>query len=83
LRQSRARNYVLGGDGYGLYWWKRSYTHGNQAVEAFFAWGNGGNYIFVIPPLDLVVVFTGTNYGSPRGNVPSAILADRVLPAVR
>jgi len=51
-------------------------------VETYFTSGNGGNYIFVFPTLDLVVMFTGSNYNSPLQNKPFGILTDRVLPAV-
>jgi CubicO group peptidase (beta-lactamase class C family) len=73
----------LGRDGYGLLWWKRSIESSLGPRDAFFTSGNGGNYIFVFPALDLVVVFTGSNYNSPRGDQPFEILSWRLLPAVR
>jgi CubicO group peptidase (beta-lactamase class C family) len=80
---SQQRLYSLGGDRYGYLWWKRSFSRPSGYVESFFTSGNGGNYIFVIPSLDLVVVFTGSNYNSPLGDQPFRILAERVLPAVQ
>jgi CubicO group peptidase (beta-lactamase class C family) len=80
---SQQRLYSLGGDRYGYLWWKRSFSRPSGNVDSFFTSGNGGNYIFVIPSLDLVVVFTGSNYNSPLGDQPFRILADRVLPAVQ
>lgn len=47
---------------YGYQWWVR--TFGQQRYEAYFAQGHGGQYIFVVPPLDLVVVFTSNHTGS-------------------
>jgi CubicO group peptidase (beta-lactamase class C family) len=55
----------------------------NTTVESYFTSGNGGNFIFVVPALDLVVVFTGSNYNSSLGDQPFTILSDRVLPAVQ
>jgi len=81
LSQQRVNN--MGGDFYGYLWWKRDFPHAGMTIESFFTSGNGGNYIFVLPALDLVVVFTGSNYNSPLGDQPFAILRDRLLPAVQ
>ena len=80
---SQQRLYALGRDRYGYLWWKRSFSRPSGNVDSFFTSGNGGNYIFVIPSLDLVVVFTGSNYDSSLGDQPFTILSDRVLPAVQ
>jgi CubicO group peptidase (beta-lactamase class C family) len=42
--------------GYGYGWWSREFA----GHETFFAWGYGGQYIFVVPELDLVVVTTSS-----------------------
>jgi CubicO group peptidase (beta-lactamase class C family) len=83
VQLSKQRLYSLGGDRYGFLWWKRSFSHASGNVDSFFTSGNGGNFIFVIPSLDLVVVFTGSNYNSSLGDQPFRILGDRVLPAVQ
>ena len=44
------------GQEYGYGWWIRDLA-GHQA---YYAWGFGGQYIFVIPALDLVVVTTSS-----------------------
>jgi CubicO group peptidase (beta-lactamase class C family) len=80
--QSRQRNFTLGNDGYGLLWWKRALRRGGGTVECFFTSGNGGNFIFVLPALDLVAVFTGSNYDLPM-DAPFGIMEDRLLPAVQ
>lgn len=38
---------------YGYHWWVRSF----DSYEAYLAMGYGGQYIIVVPPLNLVVVF--------------------------
>jgi len=85
VEQSRRRTYGLGteGYGYGLLWWKRTFVRGNGTIESYFTSGNGGNFIFVIPALDVVAVFTGSNYNSDSMNRPFGLLGDRVLAAVR
>ena len=56
------------GHGYGLGWWTRQ--SGGRAIH--FAWGYGGQYVFVVPELDLVAVFTSQADG-PRepGHLPA------------
>ncbi|MEX0780876.1 MAG: serine hydrolase [Balneolales bacterium] len=48
---------------YGYYWYV--YTFANQNV--YFAWGYGGQFIYVIPELDSVIVFTSSTDLRPRG----------------
>lgn len=83
VTKSRERVTPLGNDFYGTLWWKRTFAHGGGAVECFFTSGNGGNFIFVFPSLELVAMFTGSNYNSPLGDQPFQIVGEYVLPAVR
>jgi len=67
------------GHGYGLGWWSRD--SGGRRV--FFAWGYGGQYIFVVPELGLVAVFISESEG-PRapGHLPGIhrILDENLVP---
>jgi CubicO group peptidase (beta-lactamase class C family) len=66
-------------DGYGYLWWLRNLRVNNTTVRSFKAIGWGGQEIFVIRDLAMVVVFTGANY---VGNVPCDEIMQRyVLPA--
>jgi CubicO group peptidase (beta-lactamase class C family) len=47
--------------GYGLGWWLRS----ARGYDIYFAWGYGGQYVFVVPDLELTVVTT-SDAVSPR-----------------
>ncbi|MEX0927789.1 MAG: serine hydrolase [Balneolales bacterium] len=49
---------------YGYYWWL--YTFADQHV--YFAWGYGGQFIFVIPEMDTVAVFTSSDDLRPRNS---------------
>ncbi len=55
----------LGGERFGSYgygWWLIDYESEGHEWQAFYAGGNGGNYIIGIPELDLVIVFMASNY---------------------
>lgn len=68
---------------YGYHWWLgRSLSSGRDLVW-IAGLGNGGQRLYVVPELRLVVAVNGANYGSPlQGTVPHAILNRLVLPAV-
>ena len=67
--------------GYGYLWWLRTFQTTGGEVESFYASGNGGQFIFVFPALDMVIVFTGGNFGSPLMNRPLELLEDHFVPA--
>ncbi len=46
---------------YGYQWWVR--TFGDNEYPAYFAQGHAGQYIFVVPQLELVIAFTGNYTG--------------------
>ena len=66
---------------YGYLWWRARAQLGARSLDLIFASGNGGQYIFIAPELDLVVVFTGSNYNSPASERPLEILGEFILPA--
>ncbi|HZL94793.1 MAG TPA: serine hydrolase, partial [Vicinamibacterales bacterium] len=53
---TRARSFWSGQE-YGYGWWMRELG----GHRAYFAWGFGGQYIFVIPSLELVIVTTSSS----------------------
>ncbi len=58
--------------------WNRSRLERYQSAA-----GNGGQRLFLLPRLDLVVVVTAGNYDTPEQSVPSArIVREVVLPAL-
>jgi CubicO group peptidase (beta-lactamase class C family) len=68
--------------GYGYGWWSREFA----GYETYFAWGYGGQYIFIVPDLDLVAVTTSsTAAGEERRSHRRTIfdlLEQLILPAV-
>lgn len=51
-----------GSANYGYQWWIR--TFGSQKYDTYFAQGHWGQFIFVIPEINLMVVFTSHHEGS-------------------
>jgi len=78
---SLTRQAEIWDESYGLGWWLITYPYQGREVEAFYAGGNGGQYIIGVPDLDLLVVFFGGNYSqrvmhvSKREYLPAYILA--------
>ena len=54
-------------EAYGFQWWLDDLNYKGQPVETWVTSGYGGQYLFVVPSLDLVVAFTGRNYSSGSG----------------
>jgi len=69
------------GVGYGYQWWMRSLTTPKATYRIRYAGGNGGQYIFVIDELDLVLVSTGGNFGSSLMNQFFTIAESYLIPA--
>jgi CubicO group peptidase (beta-lactamase class C family) len=54
-------------DSYGYMWYSRELKVGSHTIEIFFASGNGGNKIYLIPSLDMVVGITSSAYNTRYG----------------
>ncbi len=52
--------------GYGYQWWIGNETLGSRFYNFYFASGNGGQKIYVIPNADMVVVITSSAYNKGR-----------------
>lgn len=70
--------------GYGYLWWVIDYPYKDRTVRAYFAGGNGGQGIFVIPELDLVIGTFGGSFTSRVGlEIQQGYIPRYILPAVR
>jgi CubicO group peptidase (beta-lactamase class C family) len=54
-------------DGYGYFWYAKTHRVGGRDVPVSFASGNGGNKIYIVPSLRLVVAITSSAYGRGYG----------------
>lgn len=69
---------------YGQQWWMGRTLSGDKDVKWIAAMGLGGQRIFIVPELDLVVMITQGLYGSNRqGHASLDILANFIIPYVR
>ena len=67
--------------GYGYQWWIDNFTYKGQAIESWSTRGFGGQDIFCVPSLNLVVAFTGQNYESGEAR-PFTLMQDYILPSI-
>lgn len=67
---------------YGYLWWLDGGSVKGKDVSLLYAHGNGGNFIFIVPELDLVAAFTGKNYGKRTQFIPNQLVAQKIVPAL-
>ena len=82
-RRSTSAIVTLRDHPYGYFWWGLDFPYKGGTVRAFYAAGNGGQVVMVVPDLDLVVAIYGGNYNDKVLYVPQEIYTPRyILPAV-
>jgi CubicO group peptidase (beta-lactamase class C family) len=68
---------------YGYQWWLGGSPFGDAQTPWVAGFGLGGQRLYIVPELALVVVVTAGNYNKPgQGRLPLAILDQFVLPAL-
>ena len=90
VRRSTATQVLGVGDyfpfAYGYQWWRLQDPEPTVAMlavnDAFFALGFGGQFVFVVPHLELVVVSTAANFADDTKQF-FGILREHVFPAIR
>jgi CubicO group peptidase (beta-lactamase class C family) len=69
---------------YGYQWWLGRSLYRGRGVDWIGGLGNGGQRLYILPELDLVVAINALHFGSPlQGIIPYAILNRFVLPAIK
>jgi CubicO group peptidase (beta-lactamase class C family) len=80
----QAAGYFGGTLFYGYQWWMGRSLAGAKEVKWVAAFGWGGQRIFIVPELELVMMTTAAQYGKPKeGLAAMDILANVVIPAAR
>ncbi len=73
---------VIPEENYGYWWWQRNFRSSRAVFPTYYAWGYGGQHIFIIPTLDLVLVTTAGLYHQDRANEPFHLLEKYILEAI-
>jgi CubicO group peptidase (beta-lactamase class C family) len=70
-------------DDYGLAWWHSTYEVEGQDIHTYYASGNGGQMLFVVPELELVIMINAGNYsdGRTRNQFREKYMREFILPA--
>jgi len=65
--------------------WHTERKIGGKQIRTIEAWGNGGQFLIIIPEFDMTVSFTGGNYNlfPEMEERPFSILNKYILPAVK
>lgn len=63
-------------------WWNIPFKLNQKTIISKTATGNGGQYIMIIPEMNIVAVFTGGAYNSQEDKLPFAIVKDVFLPSL-
>lgn len=66
-------------NGYGYLWWHNTYQSSGKTGKSIEARGAGGQYIFILPDLETVVVITSGNYRNGKTQQPEKILEKYIL----
>jgi len=80
IDESTTSKTKITGIDYGYLWWNIPFKVKEKMIVSKIATGNGGQYIMVLPELDIVTVFTGGAYNSQEDKLPFAIVADVFIP---
>jgi CubicO group peptidase (beta-lactamase class C family) len=85
VARASGRLYHLRNIYYGYLWWAIDLPYKDRTVAAYYAGGNGGQGVVVIPELDLVVAMHGGNYNNARStiHIGQELIPRYILPAVR
>lgn len=66
---------------YGYQWWLGHLEAGDRSIFAYGAQGRGGQFIIIMPEVQMVAVFTGWNEENGLGEQPYDMLQRYILPA--
>jgi CubicO group peptidase (beta-lactamase class C family) len=70
-------------DHYGYFWYTRTHDIAGRRTTVHFASGNGGNKLYVMPSMDLVVAITSSAYGRGYGQRRSQDILTALLATIQ
>ncbi len=69
--------------GYGYQWWLGNLVSDGRAYTLYSTQGYGGQFIFIVPELELVVAWHGANYTNGRYGLAFELTERFLIPALR
>lgn len=83
LQSSAAQAALNQPNDYGYGWWRQTFDVKGRLIDTFFASGNGGQMLFVVPELEMTVMINAGNYsdGRTRNAFRDRIMGEFILPA--
>ncbi|MFC5408101.1 serine hydrolase domain-containing protein [Larkinella bovis] len=82
VEESTRNQVTLRDQEYGYLWWRRSFSVNNKTYPAYYASGNGGQFMLVLPNENIVVVSTAGNLNSGLTAQLFGMIRFYVLPAL-
>lgn len=80
IEESTTMKTKIAGNNYAYLWWNIPFRLNDELTVSKTASGNGGQYIIIIPKMDMVAVFTGGAYNSKNAQLAFPIMNDIFLP---
>jgi CubicO group peptidase (beta-lactamase class C family) len=84
VKRAQSNLCALNKVGYGYLWWTTDLPYKDRQVRAYWAGGNGGQGVIVVPELELVIATFGGSYITREGlEIQQGYAPRYILPAVR
>lgn len=80
VKESTTMKTKIAGNDYAYFWWNIPFKLNDNLTVSKTASGNGGQYIIIIPEIDMVAIFTGGAYNSQDGQLPFDIMNGIFIP---
>lgn len=68
---------------YGYQWWRMNFPANSTSYPSYFAAGAGGQYMFIFPEQDMMVVFTGGKFNTSGPVSFFELVGNYILPALK
>ena len=70
-------------DAYGYFWYLNHKDIAGERIDYFFATGNGGNKVYVVPVKEMVISVQSSSYGTGRGHGQADYILTYLLRAAK
>jgi len=67
---------------YGFYWQQTYIQYKNKKIRTIFGWGDGGQFLFIFPEINTIIVSNAGNYGKGEDSVIFDMLKEYILPSL-